>query len=510
MSKHTPDIEGLKGFAGTVDRVLTPFFAGRMTEFARVDERIDQVRNRISEPEPAAGVSLLVTGAPGAGKTSLLSKLRQVWQSQRDQAPVAISATIRQLSDDALFYETVCQQIDHPCHRRALARASGLSAVSIAGFGLSFREPAGASQEIPDAGRPIVLFVDEIQNLPTSREHPAAVRLNELQQGTHGFPVIPVLAGLSDSLDVLQQAGLSRLDAGSVLWLERLTADETAQSVAAFFDRFRVIGSDGLRNEWTSAAIRYSDGWPMHVHNALRSLSSALAEAGGSLHDVDRRAVRHATAPLRSAYYGQRTSGPLGFSPILLGRVMAAIGPDGCSRDQCVGLIETHARPSGSVGERIPEGLTASGMFQEMHRKGLLQQHSAYDEDFKCPIPSLRSWCMATAGERLHLGILRGREESVAEAVARGDNLNAADAAGRTPLQLAIEERWPQLASDLVRAGADPDQADHFGLTPRRLASDVAASNSAAKAVQNLLEEVAAENSPYGNSDPVPSPSPFD
>ena len=86
-----PDIEGLRAFARRPDRVLTDFFAGRERELRFVRGRVADAANGYARnmaaaaagapplPDPAAGMTILVTGAPGAGKTSLIQKLKGEW-----------------------------------------------------------------------------------------------------------------------------------------------------------------------------------------------------------------------------------------------------------------------------------------------------------------------------------------------------------------------------------------------------------------------------------------------
>jgi len=72
-----PDIKHLIRFTRRSDRELTPYFAGREEELHLIHGRIEEVAEQAGEgnPMPAAGKTLLITGAPGAGKTALASKV---------------------------------------------------------------------------------------------------------------------------------------------------------------------------------------------------------------------------------------------------------------------------------------------------------------------------------------------------------------------------------------------------------------------------------------------------
>ena len=46
------------------------------------------------------------------------------------------------------------------------------------------------AREFRDARRPLVLFIDEIQNIPPDRSHPTAQTLQDMHHGIHGIPAI--------------------------------------------------------------------------------------------------------------------------------------------------------------------------------------------------------------------------------------------------------------------------------------------------------------------------------
>lgn len=492
-----PDIDGLRDFAGEPDRHLTPFFAGRESETARIRQMIDGVRRRVAEgvPAPAEGRLTLITGVPGAGKTSLMAKLMLDWRQATGKdgtTPLAVMLALSQFQTATDFRRALETKFETPLYQRWLQRLGGEAvAVGLPVLVETILTAAGASMitnalskiTTPPLGElesgrwkvpahPIVLFIDEIQNIAlyTNRDEGPAACLRTLQEGVHGYPVIPVVAGLAHARDQLEQAGLSRLATDAVLPLGCLSPEEVRQSMALFFDCYRVIGD---RESWTETVIRRSDGWPKHVQNSQTALAAGLVAAAGNLDQVDAQAVHRLTAKRRIVYYSERTAGALTSCPVLLGRVMEAIGPIGADKGTCIDKIWEHARPDGKTAERIPDELgSATALFNAMVAKGLLQGQADGDE-YYCPIPSMRSWCAARAGSPLHTSTLALDRARVEERLRSGTvDVDARDLRGRTPLHIAAEENMPAIAELLLAAGADTTTRDLRGRTPLAAAGE--------------------------------------
>ena len=443
-----PDIKGLARFSRETDRYLTDFFSGRREEIEFIRDRVDQVAHRHArrQPNPAAGTTILITGVQGAGKTSLIEKIEADWPGPWLSKPLVVSLSSTDTSSyrdlaDAFARKLPTDLIDH--FRNLVSSISS----GIFSIGLASPEPPPA---IPETQRPVLVCIDEIQAVSKNEESEEARMLRALHQGTHGYPLIPIFAGLAHSQNVLASIGLSRIHPRSILRLGALTAGETAEAVGKFVTKRRVAGDPA---GWAERIYNWSDGWPMHVTNSLQALAGELAVHVGDLGNVDIAAVKRHSASLRAEYYEQRTSGMLARCPYLLARVMGKIPDDGLDEYGVIELIEDLAELSDRRRNRLPDGVDPSEFFGLMVSQGLLQKQGLFNE-FHIPIPSLRSWCAARTGNALHLAAMTGDSDLAAKRLAAGTDANARDLSGRTPLEIAEKEGWPDIANMLVEAGA--------------------------------------------------------
>ena len=237
-SEHDPDLKGLAAFTERGDREDAVFFVGRDHEIGAVERLCARAQRAIRAGERFEGATLLFQGAPGAGKTALLSELQHRWLGApaTDDAPGPVGFRGR------------------PARRRTLERprlrGNGRTGDTKGGgfpgwtrpparHGRATRTPLPASPDgfVPANGParprlhqrspfvelaeavasfhgggwpgPVCLMVDEIQ----ATEQGRASVLGRLHEGVPGLPIVPLLAGLGSSEDRLSSlnVGLSRL-----------------------------------------------------------------------------------------------------------------------------------------------------------------------------------------------------------------------------------------------------------------------------------------------------------
>ena len=74
-SNDTPDIEGLRAFVREGDRNRARFFVGRERQIRDIGQIGADAFAGFRSGRPLAGTTRLIQGAPGAGKTALLSHI---------------------------------------------------------------------------------------------------------------------------------------------------------------------------------------------------------------------------------------------------------------------------------------------------------------------------------------------------------------------------------------------------------------------------------------------------
>ena len=414
-AERGPDLEGLRAFVREGDRNRARFFVGREAQIRDIEQVCADAMAEYRAGGKLAGATRLIQGAPGAGKTALLEHLDGLFGSPKEpdgllsrlfrrepQGPPLPKTLL--LSRGALanlpgVAVQIAECLDagrarqwRQTHSRAVSMQVGAPGMASAGSS----ETVATAPSSPsfaelrrifppqDWKRPICLMVDEIQNL----EREEAATLEALHLGTAGLPVVPVLAGLANSREVLARCGISRLNEDGVHTLGRLEAGEPAEAVRRMLDAYRadIAGADAGR--WAERLEKHSDRWPQHLQNAMRSLAEELVEAKGALAEVDEAAVFARARDRRLAAYRARRSPAMQEAVFLLARIMAGVPESGLRRNEAVGSIGDLAKSEGDCGWRLPEGMSPTEFLDHLVHRGALQ--SGEDDRLVCPIPSFR------------------------------------------------------------------------------------------------------------------------
>ncbi len=479
------------------DRAFNPIFVGR-------DEIMDNIRllahdiawHPTDSPDryPARGKMQLIQGAPGIGKTSLLYRLAMQYRplpARQANHPYVLPVTVPASSHLSLglvadsIHRALLALDKNP--RKAvlkgiagvISRLNGihLSLPFVGGAGFSLnktdRSPPAGRPAVPDLpwGCAILLLIDEIQTVPPS----AQVVLQYLEDGSDGMPILPVLAGLSNSSHVLQEVGLSRLAGDAIIQPPALGPTDVHQALAAFVRRFGIRATDDTQERWAGSLWQWSRGWPKHMQNALKIMGRRLLYNGGDLNDLQPLAIQPDIVAARHAYYRQRLGSWSG-QAARIGRFMARLGRDPVPEDQ----VEHLLHETGLVAER---SLTRSPVLTTMLRLGLLDVVQAGTDLLACPIPSLRSFVVAQTGTPLHTAAQTGTRSAFTSLPSTTD-VKARDAWQRTPLHLAAQENWPLVVTEILKTGHDPETRDRWD----RTALHVAAADNAAAVARLLLQ----------------------
>ncbi|MDD9962279.1 MAG: AAA family ATPase [Gammaproteobacteria bacterium] len=465
----TDQRHALSKFARLGARAQPPVFVGRKAVIEDIKDTAGLayemwLSGAVDAEDP--GLTRLVQGAPGVGKTALLRRLREMWGPNEPSAdnPICLSLTIDALSDPNKLLQAVTESLPTPVLKKwgdivARAVAKHLVAGDEAANALVDAATAETRRLLrrdraDDFPAPVVLMVDEAQMVAPNT--PQASALRSLHLGQVGdIPVLPVFAGLGYLHRHLQQEGinLSRFsdEAKCIHMLESLSDAESLELFAGWLDHFGVAAQRGDADRWGEALLRDAQGWPMHVNGFLRALAEVLATSPdpASLASADLDAVRRMAAENRAIYYNGRYAGAVEANRKWTGLAMAALrSAQPVQQDVATDLI----------AEVAPDNRTgAAALFDALVERGFLQQvHPGLA--YACPIPSLAAHAAITAMNRpeLHAAATIGDVDALRRLLADGADIEARDALGRTVLAVAAECHWDDVAETLIEAGANP------------------------------------------------------
>ncbi len=472
------DAEGIHRFLTKKDRMINPFFTGRKELQSTIEfnsKIIGQDYLKDPDSNPAAGETTIIQGPPGIGKTSLLEKIRQNCIDQLNDESVSDKIIPVMIADPAnltfnylgtRIQETISELDNRITIAKVKEKASmalrKISSVSAYGFGIGLDNSSEGKLVFPK-NYTILLLVDEIQSIPHDKQSDQANVIHRLHTGSNRYPIFPVLAGLSNSVDVLQKVVSPRFGRGAVYHLQPLSLEEVKESVGKFLDHFNVKSTPGLTSEWGERIGEWVDGWPKHLENTLAALGHGLMATEGKLSAVDDLAVKDWATQYRVEYYETRFESFKSVKKII-GEIMAEIGPKPRSGEEILEIIgKTIEKPQWAEKSIKPkiEGLD----FDYLHRYGFIEEvHDLPGTLYHCPIPSLHSYAVATTGSPLHALAYSNDIKAFRKLLDLGYDINGKDAWGRTPLKIASENNWSKLAYYMFKEGAmlDPSRIDNM------------------------------------------------
>ena len=514
------DTEKLQDFLSTEDRQITPFFFGRKNIQFSIEVKCKNIGleySKDSSSKPAAGETQVIMGAPGIGKTSLLSKIRQNCIAElNDEScnhkiiPVIID-TPSILTFDHLYasIHKAVSELDNKISISSVmdsanAAVKAITSVSAFGFGVGFQGSEKGKPALPK-NHTILIMIDEIQSIPIDDRSEVTKVLQQLHTGSNGYPIMPVFAGLSNSISVLEQNNISRFGTNAERTLAPLGKSEVIDAVEKFMDYFHVTTNPILTLSWAKRTHEWSEGWPKHVENTMRSLGEGLLEHAGDLSKVPYHAVKLRAAKRRIDYYNTRF-GPFLSTPEVIGEIMAEMGPfpRGGTEIRRI-ILATRKKPHWS--ELLSEANLPRLDFEFLLRYGYIDRlPDHHDLEYQCPIPSLQSFSVSRTGTSLHKSSFSGNLNLLEKDLDKGLDINGVDDWGRTALHLSVENEWHDMTKLLLERGADPQISDKRGKRPLDLAFEGSPTHNLLHQVTDL-EVSHSIPEDYDNSDDF-SPSP--
>ncbi len=388
-----------------------PVFVGRKDIIHDIEKAAASVfASENSETHGLQKVTRVIHGAPGAGKSSILAQLDRRAVARRNSNPRIHNVLIlnSEMLDDMGYVMRRILAAACLSSRRHRNAVLGVAAKAGASAAQSVTEIAGIREvvdffvqrfgETPktlpvlaenitgkDWTSPLVIAIDEAQNLPPDRHCPQAKFIQALHNAGHELPILPVLSGLGDTRDVVQAAGLSRPEFNREVGC--FTPEERGEYLQKLQVRFGLLSweDSATVQENLHKLMDDTEGWPRHMHHAFQALGDCARLTDGDLSRVDWGTVHKDSSDRRQAYYRSQQSPFMRSSVCLTGAVLDGLA-DGMKMAGVNSLIRRSVRDGDDW--RLPEGMTVDGFRRHLVHKGALQER--LDGTFHSPIPCFR------------------------------------------------------------------------------------------------------------------------
>ena len=414
-SEHAAWLAKVKEYILLGDRSEEPCFVGRDDLFEAVAGQIE-----VSAADPR-GRTMVLCGAPGAGKSAFLRELAHRLAASGDAVPVTIDSS--QCTPWGIF-EALSQVVGVEARdktERTSTKGVGAAVLPIRGKldkAVKTTTEAdiarvGAQPSVPWGlmverfaehlhGRPIALLCDEIQALDTSDPN-ARGAVRSLHVGNSTFPVLPVFAGLSDAPDVLEGCGVTRPSGGNEQIVQPLAINERVGYAEAVLDHLEAVAEPTVVHALARWIAECSDGWPQHLRISTSAVAKAMLDAETPhLASLDADAIRQRVNDARNEFYSQRlrAATPAGTDATPALALMAAR-----ARDRPEGLTISDLADSateGNAGSSLPPN--AQDVVRAAIHAGVLQSVSTQRRHrYTCPIPSMARWLQGEEYQAPHL-----------------------------------------------------------------------------------------------------------
>ncbi len=234
---------------------------------------------------------------------------------------------------------------------------------------------------------PIVVAIDEAQRFKRDNEDPLAKLFQDIHDGCN-LPLTLVLAGLSDTADRMAAMGLAR--GLTIHPIGALPASDAISLMHGFCVHF---GMDrGSHDASLAHLAEPCEGWPRHLHFALRALGRAVLATEGDLACVDWEQIEAEAAESRIHYYQGQQSPAMQTSLSLVAAVMRDLMP-GQRRFDIINSIMAYEEACPGRQWCLPKGMDADLMADHLIHQGALQ--TMPDGTITAPIPSFRTHLVA-------------------------------------------------------------------------------------------------------------------
>ncbi len=381
------DRERIRKYLRQGEKAPPSVFVGR-------DNILEDILSAARDSAGQPGMTRIVQGAPGAGKSSLLHEMQKRWTGANDTPRVVILSASALMRDVSLGFREILAARLLPEKQWMTFIKSGmqwLDSFSIGGVSVSFErkdmpktlQELGQRYPMKKWPRKVIVAVDEAQRFAGDRTTAEANFLQEIHDGNTGLPLILVLAGLSDTYGRAREMHLTRIV--HLHEAEPMKDAETRHFMERLGQWFDLDISRHLPLLYRLAD--FSDGWPRHLYYAGETLAREAQRVDGDMDRMDWPAMERMAWTLRQKYYEDQSRTMMQDTDMLVARVMSELR-DGMHFGDVQALVENAVvdRPR----QRLPGGMNSESFLNELIHQGALYRN--LQGRVHSPIPSFRTW----------------------------------------------------------------------------------------------------------------------
>ncbi len=414
-------VDALSYFAQRQEKSAPPVFIGRQAILEDVVRRAEAGWKNNQQGEP--GHTHIIQGAPGAGKSSIVSELaKRLNKSHHTEQNWTVGEPRLLLLDPIdiidldLGLGELARLISPKQAKKLVTRTSDTAGIE-AGVDLKVAGGRGHRNRTTERATsaaittlknwlrdhqirfrgPIIIAIDEAQTLPAANSTPGSQFLLSLHQNTYQLPISVVLAGLSDTQARASELGLTRgFNVHSIGRFDRKESRDLMQKWCAHFGI--KIGDQQQR---LHRYCELADDWPRHLHCAQKAIAQVIVNKSkvqsnftgelNTLTEQDWTQVTVQFAQYRIAYYRERVSPEMQTYERLVANLMESLNTPQKRTD----ILDAFA--GGSKSPDFPlYAKEVTDFFNHLIHQGALEEIVG-ENSFYCPIPSFRTYLIETA-----------------------------------------------------------------------------------------------------------------